>query len=331
MATRGFAASLVLLLGSAIVAQSPPSRPRPGVKTPGVKIPIERLKPDAIFAVPGSPDWIAVDESVWISNKPKNAVARLDAAANKVAATIAVGNGPCSGLATGFDSLWVPNCGDRTISRVDLKTGRIVATIPTPIGNTEGSIATGAGSVWMTIDARGTLARLDPATNKIVAEIDLPSGSYGLAFGEDALWVTSTDHDSVARVDPRTNLVVETIAVGKSPRFIAVGAGAVWTLNQGDGSVTRIDPKTNKVAATIEVGVPGSGGDIAAGEGSVWVTSFEFPLSRIDPATDAVAQQFYGKGGDAVRVGLGSIWLSNLEAGTVWRLDPRRVVATLPD
>ena len=145
------------------------------------------------------------------------------------------------------------------------------------------------------------------------------------------MWVTSTEHDSVSRVDPNTNLVVETINVGKAPRFIAAGAGAVWTLNQGDGSVSRIDPKTNKVVATVEVGVPGGGGDIAVGEGSVWVTSFEYPLSRIDPSTNAVVQQFYGKGGDAVRVGLGSVWLSNIEAGNVWRLDPRRIAATLPN
>ena len=105
----------------------------------------------------------------------------------------------------------------------------------------------------------------------------------------------------------------------------------MWTLNQGDGSVSRIDPKTNKVVATIEVGVPGGGGEIAVGEGSVWVTAFEFPLSRIDPSTNTVVQQFAGKGGDAVRVGLGSVWLSNLEAGNVWRLDPRRVEATLPE
>jgi len=64
-------------------------------------------------------------------------------------------------------------------------------------------------------------------------------------------------------------------------------------------TVGAIDPKTNKVAATIEVGVPGEGGDIAAGEGSVWVTSFEFPISRIDPASNTVVQQFAGKGGDA--------------------------------
>ena len=320
---------IALLLGSALVQT--PRPPKPGVKTPGVKIPIERLQPDAVFPYPGSPDWLAIDEDVWVSNKPKDSVARLNPRTNTVAATIPVGKGPCSGLAIGFGSLWVPNCGDQTISRVDLKTGAITATIRSSIGNSEGSIVAGASSIWMLTDAKGTLARFDPATNTLVAEIYVAPGSYGLAFGEDALWVTSTERSTVARVDPHTNLVVETIAVGKAPRFIAVGGGAVWALNQGDGSVSRIDPATNKVAATIEVGVPGSGGDIAVGEGSVWVTAFEYPLSRIDPSTNTVAQQFTGKGGDAVRVGLGSVWLTNLEAGHVWRIDPRRILATLPE
>jgi YVTN family beta-propeller protein len=319
-----------IVLGSALL-QAPP--PRPGVKTAGVKIPIERLKPQAVFPVPGSPDWLAADElgAVWVSNKPKDSVSRFDVKTNTVAATVAVGKAPCSGLVAAFGSLWVPNCGDQTISRVDLKSGAITATIRTTIGDTEGSIAAGAGSIWLMIDGKGTLARFDPATNAVVAEISVAPGSYGLAFGEEALWVTSTDQSTVARVDPHTNLVAETIAVGKGPRFVAAGAGAVWTLNQGDGSVSRIDPKTNKAVATIEVGVPGRGGDIAVGEGSVWVTAFEFPLSRIDPSTNTVVQQFHGKGGDAVRVALGSVWLSNLEAGNVWRIDPRRVVATLPN
>jgi YVTN family beta-propeller protein len=223
------------LSGTVILAQDQPP-PRPGVKTPGIRIPIERLKPDAVFQVGGNPDWLAIDESVWVSNKPKDNVSRFDPKTNKVAATIELGAGkrPCSGLATGFGSLWVPNCGDKTISRIDLKTGAVSATLTTAIGNSEGSIATGAGSVWITADAKGTLVRFDPETLKVVAEIYLPSGSFGLAFGEDALWVTSSDHDSVSRVDPNTNLVAETIPVGKKPRFIAVGAGAVWALNQGE-------------------------------------------------------------------------------------------------
>jgi virginiamycin B lyase len=310
-----------------LMGQDQPA-PKPGVKTPGVQIPISALKPDAVFDVPGAPDWIAIGESVWISNKPKNSVSRLDPKTNKVAEVIQTGSKPCSGLAIGFGSLWVPNCGDRTLARVDLKTYKVAATVPMGIGDSEGGLAASPDSIWMITDKNGTLARIDPATNKVVAEIYVARGSYTVEFGEGAVWVTSTEGNLVSRVDPHTNLVTDTIPVGKAPRFLAVGEGGVWTLNQTDGSVTRIDPKTNKVVATIEVGVPGGGGDIAAGEGSVWVTSFDIPISRIDPATNKVVQQFTGKGGDALRVGLGSVWLSNGEAGTVWRIDPKRILAT---
>jgi len=311
-------------------AQRPPRPPKPGVKTPGVQIPLTELKPEAVYEVPGSPDWQAVGEgAVYVSTKPKNSVSKLDPKTNKVLAVIPVGSKPCSGLAVGFGSLWVPNCGDQTVSRVDLKTDKVTATFAINIGDTEGGLATGAGSVWMLTDKKGTLARIDPADNKTVAEIVVPTGSYCAAFGEGAVWITSTEGNSVTRVDPNANLVVETIPVGKGPRFLTVGEGSVWTLNQTEGNVSRIDPKTNKVVATIEVGVPGGGGDIAAGEGSIWVTSFGYPISRIDPGSNKVVQQFKGEGGDAIRTGFGSVFLSNLHAGTVWRLDPKRIEATL--
>lgn len=313
-------------------AQTAPPRPkRPGVSTPGIKIPITKLKPDHVFDIPGVPDWIAIDDHVWISNYPKNSVTRIDPIANKIVETITVGKNPCSGLAAGLGALWVPNCGDKTVTRLNLKNGTVEATLPYGVPASEGGLATGAGSLWMMIDKNGTLGRIDPATNKVVAEIHVAPGSYAVAFGEGAVWVTSTEKNLVTRVNPRTNVIEATIPVGPGPRFLNTGEGAVWTINQGDGSVTRIDAKTNKVAATIECGIPGPGGEIAVGEGSVWVTSFEFPITRIDVATNKVVQQFEGPGGDAIRFGHGSVWLSNLRAANVWRLDPKRIVATLPE
>lgn len=317
----------------------PPSTPRPkrpGVSTPGVKIPITKLKPDAVFSVPGVPDWLVIDDDVWVSNSPKDTVHRLDPKTNTVVATITVGRHPCSGLAAGFGSLWVPNCGDKSgepksVSRVSLKEGKVEATLPFGVPESEGGIAAGAGSIWMMTDKNGTLARIDPATNKVVAEIYVAPGSYAVAFGDDTVWVTGTDKNVLTRVNARTNVVEQTIPVGPKPRFLAVGEGSVWTINQGDGSISRVDVKTNKVVATIEAGIPGNGGEIAVGDGSVWVTSFEFPITRIDASTNKVVQQFYGEGGDAIRFGHGSVWLSNLRAGNVWRLDPKRIVATLPE
>jgi YVTN family beta-propeller protein len=294
-------------------------------------VPIDRLKPDAVFEVPGTPDWLATGDSVWVSNKPKNTVTRLDPKSNKAAETIEVGSQPCSGLALGFGSLWVPLCGEQAIARVDLKTLKVAAKLPIGIAGSEGGIAAGAGSVWVLTNRKGTLARIDPANNEVVAELQVAPESYAVAFGEKAVWVTSTGQHTLTRVDPETNLIVEVITVGKAPRFLAVGEGFVWTLNQTEGSISKVDPKTNKVAATIDAGVPGPGGEIAAGEGSVWVTAFEFPITRIDPVAEKVVQQFAGPGGDAIRVGLGSVWLSNLRQGNVWRIDPARIRATVAE
>src|SRR5204862_2357729 len=93
-----------------------------------------------------------------------------------------------------------------------------------------------------------------------------------------------------------------------------------WALNQGDGSVSRVDPKTNQVVATIQAGIPGKGGDISVGEGFVWVTAQNVPLTKIDPATNKVVVQFVGDGGDALRVGQGAIWLCSFFLEEAWHV-----------
>jgi YVTN family beta-propeller protein len=320
-----------LALLALTAAETKKTAVKKGIQKPGVQIAMAKLKPEVTFDVPQAPDWIAIDESVWISHSPANLITRIDPKANKLLEPVKVGKNPCSGLAAGFGSLWVPICGDQAITRIDLKTGKVTATFPLPVPDSEGGIATGAGSVWMVTDKKGTLARIDPDNNKVVAEIQLPEGSFNVNFGEDAVWATSTTKNLLTRVDPNTNLVVESIPVGKTPRFFAIGEGAIWVLNQGDGSVSKVDVKTNKVTETIQTGASGEGGDISAGEGSVWITVFDLPLTRIDVASNKVVQQFTGEGGDAVRFGLGSVWLCHLKGGKVWRFDPKRIEATLAE
>jgi len=288
-----------------------------------VQAPMSSVHALAKFQVPGFPDWIGVGDSIWISNKPKDNLSRLDPKTNEVAGTISTGKAPCAGLAMGFGSVWVPNCGDGSVWRLDAETNKVIAKIATGIADTEGTITAGEGSIWMPADATGVLARIDPKTNAVAARIKISAGSFAAMAGEGAIWVTCTKSNLVSRVDAKTNQVVAKIPVGPSPRFLAVGLGAVWTLNQGDGSVTRIDPATNKVTATIAIGVPGEGGDIDTGAGAVWVTAMGKPISRIDAATNRVVKQYVGKGGDALRFGLGSLWLSNHEFQEVWRIDPK--------
>src|SRR6185369_16128700 len=202
-----------------------------------------------------------------------------------------------------------------------------------PVGpaNSEGGIAYGAGSIWMpTEPAKGLVARIGPATNGASAFIKVAPGSFTAVFGYGMVWVSSTEKSLVSVIHPSTNAVVAEIPVDTAPRFMAAGEGFVWTLNQGKGTVSKIDPLIKKVVATIDVGVPGGGGDIAAGEGAIWVTARDIPVSRIDPATEKVTHQFVGPGGDAIRVLHGSVFLSNGRGANVWRFQASKITTSVP-
>lgn len=296
----------------------------PGVSTPGVRRLMSDLRTNATFEVEGHPDWMVVtDDAVWVTSSNVNHVVRLDTKSDQPTTIVTVKE-PCSGLAAGFGSIWVPSCGSHSLVRLNPATGKIQAEMPVDPADSEGGITVGAGSVWIAIDKKGVLARIDPQSNRVVAQIAIPSGSFVPAFADGAVWITSTEHNLLTRVDPQSNKVVTSIAIGPQPRFLTVGDGSVWTLNQGDGTISRVDTHSNKVIATIQAGIPGTGGEIAFGEGSVWATVFHIPITRIDPATNSVVQQWVGTGGDSIRVGHGTVWLTDLAHGKVWRFDPKQ-------
>jgi hypothetical protein len=46
---------------------------------------------------------------------------------------------------------------------------------------------------------------------------------------------------------------------------------------------------------------------------------------------EKVVQQFAGDGGGMIEFGLNSVWLTNVAYNNVWRLDPKRIAATLAE
>jgi hypothetical protein len=219
------------------------------------------------------------------------------------------------------DSVWVANGPKPTIFRIDVKTNR-----QTPIDVSKrpySGLAAGFGSVWVPLcgdrpgtenGARPALVRVDVRTNRVAATIpvDPANSEGGIVAGPEAVWML-TDIKGTHRDRHHPG--------GPGPRFLTVGAGSVWTLNQGDGTVSRVDTKSRRLAANIACGIPGTGGEIAFGEGSVWATVFQIPITRIDAATNRVSGQWSGPGGDSIRVAFGSVWLSDLRGQGVWRID----------
>lgn len=296
--------------------------PKTGVQTPGIQHDIADLTVAATFLVEGHPDWMAVAKrGVWVTSSSVNHVVWLDAKTNKPGTIVTVAR-PCSGLVLGFGSLWIPSCGDHTVVRVNQKTGAMEATIQAGPADSEGGIAAGGGSVWIVTSRQGDLARIDPRTNTVTAHIQIPAGSFNPVFDKGSLWVSSNAKGTLVRVDPKTNKVVSETPVGPMPRFLTAGAGSIWVLNQGDGTIARVDEATGQRTALITAGIPGFGGEMAFGGGAVWATVMEFPITRVDATTGTITGQWHGAGGDSIRYGFGSVWLTNLREGKVMRLTP---------
>lgn len=320
-----------LLLLSAAFGKDTAKTPKLGVTTPGIQIPISNLKPEAEIPLPAAFEGLVTGDVSFVLVKGADTLLPLNTKTNKLEETISGFHKACGDPINGFGTIWVRNCGEDSIARLDAKTKKVKGSVPIVVAASADSMQASADSVWMLTDDKTTLARIDPDQNIVVAETRLPAACNSLLFAENSLWVTCPSEGKLLRVDPATNLVKERIEVSAEPISAAFGESSVWVYCKKEGKISRVDPKTNKVTKTIELKTPNLAGEIIFGEGFVWLSSPGFPITRIDPAADKVAQQFTGEGGGAIYFGANAIWVPNLKTNTLSRFDPKRIKATLAD
>jgi virginiamycin B lyase len=311
---------LLFLLATSVIAAQTAKIVKPGVK--GVQVPFASLKPSVTLKIGRTVDWVLVtDDAVWVAGTKPFSVQRIDPSTDRIVAKVVLPGEACSGLAFGFSSLWVPVCGKKpTLVRVDVHENAVIATLPVPAVEAEGGIAISTDSVWLVTDKNGTLSRIDPLTNSVRQNISIPPGSYNPIFSDGIVWVTGVERSVLTAVDASTGSLLDSVPVGSKPRFSTEGGGSIWTLNQGDGTVSRVDEKSRKVIATVQAGIPGTGGDVGYGADSVWLTVFDVPLTRVDVTTNRVVKQWIGKGGDSLRVGFDSLWITDYKKGLLSRI-----------
>jgi len=284
---------------------------------------MSELKPTVKIHLGKTADWVAItDDAVWVGTTGPNGVAQIDPRTNALSAAVMLPGKPCAGLAVGFGGLWVPLCAKpNALARVDLRTRAVTLVAGVGPADREGGITASHDSVWLLIDDRATLARIDPATGRIRQKIIVPSGSLNPLYSEGLIWVTRAASDGVTVVSADSGALVGTVPSGPKPRFLAAGAGFVWTLNQGDGTLTRINVQARSAAGFTALHTPGHGGDIKFEHGVVWTSMIKTPLSATDARTGKVLCQWTGAGGDSLGVSRDAIWLTDYDAGDVYRFD----------
>ena len=326
----------LVMLPSPLWSQFPSVGQTVSRRHPLTEVPVTMRVP-----LPRSPDWLAIGYgSVWVVNYKPDRLSRVDPHTGRVTAEVPLGPTACLGVVLARGSVWVPTCGDGVLNEIDPRTNHLVRRIPVPIaGGREGSFAYSHGSFWLPANApdssSSTVVRIDAQSGAVQQRIAVGARADVAVAGFGAVWVASSATDTLFRIDPIRNAVVARIAVGHSPKFMTVGAGALWVQNRQDGSVSRVDPVTNREVARIETHAPTPWGDIAAGNGAIWLSVDSTPVTRIDPRTNTVSDQYVGgSGADAIRVGYGAVWVADHEHGEVWRIDfappgPRSKSATI--
>ncbi len=271
----------------------------------------------------GYPDFLTADgNDVWVTNINKIQKLSINSSVPVLSVDIP---GPCGAPVVAGAFIYVASCKTRSIYKINTRTAVIKKIIPSNIADLSGeiSLAYGAKSIWILSDSSGILSRINPRTGNLIATIKVLPHSYCAVYGANSVWVSNSNaRGSVQRIDPKTNSVVSTIEVDAYPHFLVAGDKGVFTLNQQNGTVSHIDVLTNRVVATILAQVAGTGGDIDAARGKVWIRSKNgYPLLVIDALTDKIIHTYLPLcGSGAVRIAGNYVWVTAHDIHTIWIL-----------
>ncbi len=210
--------------------------------------------------------------------------------------------------------------------------GRLQPPLPLEPASAKPALAATADSIWLLSDNKTTLSRIDPDQNAVVAELRLPAGCNTLTFGE----TRSVGH--LSRRRPRAAHRPANQPGGQAHRSFGAAEvprhrrklhlGAVPEGRQGRAH----RPQNQQGHQDHRTGGAGRGRLHRHRSGFGLGQPGGIPVTRIDPATDKVVQQFWGAGGGMVHFGAefgvaGEICTD----GKFWRVDPKRVAATLAE
>ena len=187
--------------------------------------------------------------------------------------------------------------------------------------------------------APNSVAEIDVRTGRVVGVASVGVGPGPVVFGSGSLWVANLDDQTISRVDPSSLRTLKTISLPAAPTGLAASADGVWVVEpnanpaQSSVSVSRIDSEFNTPGAPVQIPdlVPDDPGAIAAQGNSVWVAPANGLLTRLDAVTGRPQRQVDPNASPSgIAVGFGAVWLTDVDAGNVIRVDSSGLVTSFP-
>jgi ABC-type branched-subunit amino acid transport system substrate-binding protein len=280
-----------------------------------------------------------------------DSLVRIDPRTDRIVSTTPVGR-KVTGVAASGRYVWVTSFADGTVWRIDAK--RRTA-LKIPVAGSPTGVAAGPGLVLVANGPEHSLTSIDPATGTVryttpltgdvAGTVRVAAGYSGMRFADAAEGIIGQVDIAVKGTAPLNPIDIprdETSFLSTYQTFSGLAVDqSVWVAGDAFGrSVWRSNPGTSdRVIETVKLPFVPSG--IAAGEGSVWVSSsLDDAVWRIDPENapgpprgDTLGVRVAVPSGVAgIAVGDGALWVASSSERVVSKIDLRtnRVVARVP-
>jgi len=200
----------------------------------------------------------------------KPSLARIDVAANRVAAVFPVGPAAAEGgIATGAGSVWLMVDKSGTLAGIDPETGAIHRIVKLPAGSYNPYFS--GGDVWVTRQEGAELTRVDASQGSIRSSVRTGPNPRFLTGAAGAIWTLNQGDGTLTRIDA-DSLRVTTISLDTPGHGgdIGFGGGMVW-ITMPKMPLSAVDAAT----ATLRCRWSGPGGDsLGIGHGAIWLTDY---------------------------------------------------------
>ena len=283
--------------------------------------------------------------TIWVANEEGNSLSAIDAATNKVVATLTGIPGPHNlQVSPDGSTVWAVSGHEALAVAVDSQSYALVGTAP--VGNAPAHVVVSPDGMTAYISNSGdsTVTVLNTATFTVNATIPVGEFPHGLRPSPDGqqVAVANLRSDTISLIDTVSLTVEATIEVGAGPVQVAFapdGATLYVTLN-GEDAIAVVDLETKRVTGKVAVGdgpvqiyvTPDASTILVANQGTEEAPGTT--LSIVDAATlSAVATVETGQGAHGVVVEPSGryAYVTNLYGDDLAVVDlvDRQVVATV--
>jgi serine/threonine-protein kinase len=276
-----------------------------------------------------------------------SSLVRIDPTTNELTGAVRVGTVPRA-LAIADGSVWVHNADDRTVSEIAPGANVARRTLDVSEAGLPYYFAAGNGAVWLADRGDTSFAdhlprvwRLDSATGRLSMSPVRNLAPFGIAVDRDALWLMnlsleplrwqllrlrSSTGDLEAIIDGPDQTASH--AIRGAGGVVAVGGGRLWVIE--DENVWQVDPAQNRVVELRQHGLSEHGffvdveSELDFGASSLWITNpDDDTVWRVDTsAARSAAPVRVGRVPEGIAYGAGSVWVATSRDRTVTRIDP---------